>query len=205
MARITGAHLRAWRQWAGWDVPETARQLRRAAGDDPHIATHDSLVRQIRRRERENSGASERHILLYARALGITPAQLGGEPPSAAQDGQDSGGKALARWMVSDEAEPQTVSGELIRSVRRDAAAMGGRSFLDELADHAIELSKWAEASNVGDGTVEQLDDAIQRVARGHLSSPLEPLIQRASDISRRVLDLPCVSISGYGTLATCT
>ena len=29
MARVTGAQLRAWRQRAGWDVPETARQLRR--------------------------------------------------------------------------------------------------------------------------------------------------------------------------------
>ena len=50
MARVTGAQLRTWRQRAGWDVPETARQLRRAAGDDPHPPDHDTLVRAIRRR-----------------------------------------------------------------------------------------------------------------------------------------------------------
>ena len=66
MTRITGPHVRAWRQWAGWDIPETARRLRRAAGDDRHIAAHDSLVRQIRHRERNNSGVSERYVLLYA-------------------------------------------------------------------------------------------------------------------------------------------
>jgi tetratricopeptide (TPR) repeat protein len=88
VAKVTGAQLKAWRQWAGWDVPETARRLRRAAGDDPHIATHDSLVRQIRRSERNNAGVSERTILLYTRALGITPAQVSGDPPSAASESQ---------------------------------------------------------------------------------------------------------------------
>ncbi len=76
MARVTGAQLRAWRQRAGWDVPETARQLRRAAGDDPHLPDHDTLVRAIRRRERDNYSVTERYILLYARALGITSGQL---------------------------------------------------------------------------------------------------------------------------------
>ena len=95
MARVTGAQLRAWRQRAGWDVPETARQLRRAAGDDPHLPDHDTLVRAIRRRERDNSSVTERYILLYARALGITSGQLTIQEPGldeiAALPGADQG------------------------------------------------------------------------------------------------------------------
>ena len=95
MARVTGAQLRAWRQRAGWDVPETARQLRRAAGDDPHLPDHDTLVRAIRRRERDNSSVTERYILLYARALGVTTGQLTIQEPGldeiAALSGADQG------------------------------------------------------------------------------------------------------------------
>lgn len=81
-------------------------------------------------------------------------------------------------------------NGQLIATLSTPGAgAPDGRPFLDELTNHAIELGKWAEAGNVGDGTVEQLDDAIQRIARDHLSSPLEPLIRRASDISHRILE----------------
>ncbi|MGP0028434.1 MAG: hypothetical protein ACLPKE_34525, partial [Streptosporangiaceae bacterium] len=92
---MTGAQLRAWRQRAGWDVPETARQLRRAAGDDPHLPDHDTLVRAIRRRERDNYSVTERYILLYARALGITSGQLTIQEPGldeiAALPGADQG------------------------------------------------------------------------------------------------------------------
>jgi transcriptional regulator with XRE-family HTH domain len=81
-------------------------------------------------------------------------------------------------------------NGQLIATLSTsDAGAPDGRSFLDGLTNHAIELGKWAGAGNVGDGTVEQLDDAIQRIARDHLSSPLEPLIRRASDISHCILE----------------
>ena len=36
--------LREWRRTRGWDVPELARRLRRAA-DEP-VAAHDGLVRR---------------------------------------------------------------------------------------------------------------------------------------------------------------
>ena len=107
MAKVTGAQLRAWRQRAGWDVPETARQLRHAAGDH-HLPGHDSLVRAIRRRERENSSVTERYILLYARALGIPPCQLGADPPPAEQNVH--AGEALAYWPASDGPGPSTVT-----------------------------------------------------------------------------------------------
>lgn len=71
-------------------------------------------------------------------------------------------------------------------------AAEGGprRGVLDELAGQAVEFGQWAEASNVGAGTVEQLDEAIQEIARDYLSWPPEPLIIRAAEVSRRVFGL---------------
>jgi hypothetical protein len=74
--------LRAWRQRAGWDVPETARQLRRAAGDD-HLPDHDTLVRAIRRRERDNSSVTERYFLLNGTSCS-TPAPSASRPPGSA-------------------------------------------------------------------------------------------------------------------------
>jgi hypothetical protein len=46
MPHIDGESLRAWRRARGWDVPETARRLRRAAVDD-QVPVHDALVRMI--------------------------------------------------------------------------------------------------------------------------------------------------------------
>jgi tetratricopeptide (TPR) repeat protein len=69
MPRVDGRTLRAWRRSRGWDVPEAARQLRRAARDDP-MPAHDSLVRMIYRWERGAHVISERYELLY-RQLGL--------------------------------------------------------------------------------------------------------------------------------------
>jgi hypothetical protein len=83
---VTGSVVRAWRRAAGWDVPETARRLRQAAAVAGEIvADHDSLVRMIRRWEREDSGVSERYELLYGRALGQSgsPAARPGESLAA--------------------------------------------------------------------------------------------------------------------------
>ena len=48
MPQIDGETLRSWRRSRGWDVPETARQLRHSAADG-HMPAHDALVRMIRR------------------------------------------------------------------------------------------------------------------------------------------------------------
>src|SRR6266566_1752446 len=83
---VDGGVLRAWRRVLGWDVPEMARRLRRAAKDDP-VPTHDALVRMIRRWEREGL-RTERYELLYAAALQIEPDRLADGP---AEDGGDPG------------------------------------------------------------------------------------------------------------------
>jgi len=70
MTGISGGDLREWRRSRGWDVPELARQLRRAASEP--VAAHDALVRMIRAWERGDHRPSERYELLY-RKLGLLP------------------------------------------------------------------------------------------------------------------------------------
>jgi len=75
MPGADGDALRSQRRSHGWDVPEMARRLRRAAGDDP-LPEHGDLVRMIRRWERGTYRLSERYELLYAAALGVRPDDL---------------------------------------------------------------------------------------------------------------------------------
>jgi hypothetical protein len=71
MSGIDGEMLRAWRRSRGWDVPKTARELRRASNEP--IAAHEGLVRMIRGWERGDHDLTERYELLY-RALGLDSA-----------------------------------------------------------------------------------------------------------------------------------
>jgi len=88
MAVSNGGELCEWRRSRGWDVPELARRLRRAA-DEP-IAAHEGLIRMIRAWERGDHRLSERYELLYRR-LGL-PAEKenGTEPRSAPTASQES-------------------------------------------------------------------------------------------------------------------
>ena len=85
MPGIGGGTLREWRRSRGWDVPEMARQLRRAAREaGVPAATHTGLIRMIYAWERGDHKLTERYRLLYAAALGIDPdrvAHMPGEPP----------------------------------------------------------------------------------------------------------------------------
>ena len=65
---IDGGTLREWRRSRGWDVPKTARELRRVASEP--VAAPDALVRMIRSWERGDHELSERYELLYRR-LGL--------------------------------------------------------------------------------------------------------------------------------------
>jgi transcriptional regulator with XRE-family HTH domain len=70
------------------------------------------------------------------------------------------------------------------------AGGVAGRALVDDLMDHAVEFGRWTEAANVGPGTVELLDEEIHRVARESVRAPLEPLIHRAVEVSRRAFGL---------------
>lgn len=88
------SHLRSLRHEQGWDVPEMARQLRRAAGSAA-IPSQIALVRMIRRWESGDNGMSERYQLLCRRVLEpndrpvtLSTAALGESPGSEAMLGE---------------------------------------------------------------------------------------------------------------------
>jgi tetratricopeptide (TPR) repeat protein len=84
MPGIDGAALREWRRSRGWDVPEVARQLRRAAREaGVTVAAPAGLIRMIYAWERGDHDLSERYELLY-RSLGLGA----GQPDGAAAAGQ---------------------------------------------------------------------------------------------------------------------
>ena len=93
MPGADGDALRAQGRSRGWDVPEMARRLRRAAGDDP-LPEHSDLVRMIRRWERGTYRLSERYELLYAAALGVPPTICAGQ---ATPVGNPSGPRVRTR------------------------------------------------------------------------------------------------------------
>jgi tetratricopeptide (TPR) repeat protein len=82
-----GETLRAWRRSRGWDVPELARQLRRAAREaDITVAAPAGLIRMIYAWERGDHDLSERYELLY-RALGLGAREHAGGSAGAAAAG----------------------------------------------------------------------------------------------------------------------
>lgn len=69
--------MRTWRQARGWDVPEMARRLRRAARElRQPAAEQDGLVRMIYAWERDAHAVTERYLLLYARAADVDPSDI---------------------------------------------------------------------------------------------------------------------------------
>jgi hypothetical protein len=78
LSGIEGKTLRQWRRSFDWDVPKTARELRRVATEP--VAAPGALVRMIRGWERGDHELSERYELLYRR-LGLEAARpRAGEP-----------------------------------------------------------------------------------------------------------------------------
>ena len=112
MPEISGETLRAWRRSRGWDVPGLARQLRKAAGNDP-VPVHDALVRMIYRWERLGL-RTERYELLYLR-LGLDQAEAVPPGEVAARDrapggadAADEAGNVIA-WMAGTNASDDAI------------------------------------------------------------------------------------------------
>ena len=112
MREISGERLRAWRRGRGWDVPELARQLRRAAGNDP-LPAHDALVRMIYRWERVGL-RTERYELLY-RKLGLDEAGAARKADAGAASGriEDAGEECEVRnvlaWIAGTNASDDAI------------------------------------------------------------------------------------------------
>jgi hypothetical protein len=100
MTRIDSETLRAWRRARGWDVPEMARQLRRASTEA--VAAHEGLVRMIRSWERGDHEISERYELLYRKAAGVSDTEPDGPPGP----GTPAAALALSRPSVLSWATP---------------------------------------------------------------------------------------------------
>ena len=114
MPEISGETLRAWRRSCGWDVPELARQLRKAAGNDP-VPVHDALVRMIYRWERVGL-RTERYELLYLR-LGLDQAEAvpPGEVAAGGADAADEARNVIA-WIAGTNASDDAIE-EMARAV----------------------------------------------------------------------------------------
>src|ERR1700680_450703 len=150
VADIDGRWLRAQRRARGWDVPEMARQLARAAGDTrgspPH---HHRPGRYVRRWESGSVRVSERYKILYARALGIP----GGELP----DGRATGDRPAGPYA------PEIIS-VLVRALQapaRDAPA--GRDLAEVQHDvvRAWRLRQSAQYAELGTLIAGLLLDAV--------------------------------------------
>ncbi len=152
MPGADGDALRAQRRSRGWDVPEMARRLRRAAGDDP-LPEHGDLVRMIRRWERGTYRLSERYELLYAAALGVRPDDLRRPGDASRQPGRPQGPHApsvIAAIGAALHADPSAQPAE-------DHAA------LDRDVLRAWELRQSAEYARLGS----LLTDLLREVASG--------------------------------------
>jgi transcriptional regulator with XRE-family HTH domain len=130
------------------------------------------------------------HRLIEARRISVH--ELAAQVPcSAGHISNLRNGKKQPSPTIADRLDRLLAAdGELSRAARGPAAMrepLDSRALLDELADQAIELGRGVETSNVGDGTIGQLDDLLDRISRDYLRMPPEPLISRAADVARQV------------------
>jgi plasmid maintenance system antidote protein VapI len=61
---------------------------------------------------------------------------------------------------------------------------------LREITEHAAEFGRWAETTNIGQGTLELLDDEITRISGEYAVAAPGPLVMRAAGVSRRLYGL---------------
>jgi transcriptional regulator with XRE-family HTH domain len=157
MSQQLGTWLRTQRQARGWDVPEMARRLAKAAGHTrgtlPDLV---SLGAYIRRWERNANGITERYKLLYSTALSIKPGQFGQEE----QDDESPSGSDLPRMQARhDLPAPSPVS---LAILPRPAELLHRQCQADiMLPQHDL----GAELAGVAGG--EELLDTAEQVALG--------------------------------------
>lgn len=134
MAHVNGSWLRSQRRARGWDVPQLARRVAEAAGEERGtLPDHETLTGYIRRWEAGRAGVSERYELLLAKVFGEERAEVEIHPPVV-----------------------QT----------------------DDVLD-LIELTRQAERSDLGSGTLEALHAAKERLCRDYPTESAEELARR--------------------------
>lgn len=99
-------------------------------------------------------------------------------------------GKARASRDVAERLDDILGAGGELLALAGSKTANAAPLPLREIAEHAAEFGRWAETTNIGQGTLELLDEEITRVSHDYASAAPVPLVTRAADISRRVYGL---------------
>ena len=141
MPTIDGRPMRAWRRSRGWDAPETARRIRRAADElGQTAAEYDGLVRMVYSWERGEHALSERYALLCAKALGVSPDDL----PAGPVDQPDI---SDAPHGQSDILQVSGITGaQIIPSVEEEQEEVERRRLLQSLAILGVSVSPLSQA-----------------------------------------------------------
>lgn len=178
-----GAWLRAERRARIWDVPEMARRLVQAAGQDrSKLPQKESLISSIRRWERGSHGMTERYLLLYCAALGISPDQFGLERPSedlSLRTGSD--GFADSQTGCQQLPPVELTSAPLSQALRRECQA--------DLARPQPDLPAEASALMSGDSLLR----SVEQSALGHPRAPRCSAVEGRDD-ARRVTQIQAVT-----------
>lgn len=208
-----GTWLRAQRQARGWNIPETARQLRAAAKatGDKSVPGNKALCTYIRRWERGQIEPSERYKLHYCKTFGIPPAAYGHSTPqhnppqlsdaltTAAIPATPGSPASPLRALV-----PSLILGpgatalpQPPEAVYRETKGPGmGNSPVERevlmAAHEGSEHAEQAERRDIGDATLEQLRADVARLSHGYMTGEPFPLfmeMRRVRDRMHAALD----------------
>ena len=200
MPGIDGGTLREWRRSRGWDVPKTAQELRRAAGQKGQpVAAHDGLVRMIWAWERGDHQVSERYELLYI-ALGfrhpgstkqrapVAPAS--GQIPQLADTGPAEGDPVKRRTFV--ELAAVSIADALLPADREEPAPTDAERLALMLTGQGSELPSARDTAPDPDSLARAADEArrtYQACKYAELARQLPGLLA--------ALDFACACLDG--------
>jgi transcriptional regulator with XRE-family HTH domain len=192
MAITNGDELREWRRSRGWDVPELARRLRRAA-EDP-VAAHDGLIRMIRAWERGGHRPSERYELLYRR-LGLSGANKN-EPESQPPPASSQEDTEPVRRRTFVELTGISLAGAILPSAAKTSLAIGIEPLVLMLTGTSPEPSATPPDLTSLALSVTRARKDYQACRYGELVSRLPGLLSQ--------LDSACRYLSGDDRLRAC-
>ena len=204
---MDGERLRQLRRSRGWDVPELAARIRKAAGTG-HVADHDALVRMIRRWEAGQARMTERYALLVAKALGLNPADPATVSPvpgvsswpsavTGGEDGEDdpvnrrefsiAAFGVLAGNLIPPARVPASVSPEHVQALQAVAADLwtrdrqvGGSALLREAAGYYVTARSMLDSSSYSTGRAREslrFLDQASHVVRQEASPKVHAII----------------------------
>jgi len=191
MAVSNGGELREWRRSRGWDVPELARRLRRAA-DEP-IAAHEGLVRMIRAWERGDHRPSERYELLYRR-LGL---------PSGNENGAESQPTPTRRQEGTEPVRRRTfveLTGISLAGAMLPGAAASSATSIEPLV---LMLTGTAPEPPAAPPDLTGLATSVARARKDYQACRYAELINRLPRLLSQ-LDTACRCLTGDDKLRAC-